>query len=130
MGRRWAVEVAEVVVACAGLAWLFDSQPRPDLSGAMIGAILVVLGLIAVLQRVGPFAGMLDRVGLGRPRTSVERRLSFAACVAAAGSAQVLHLVRGDQPGFLFSFVWLLATFTVLMGFYRTARRLLLGAAF
>src|ERR1700686_3105777 len=130
MGRRWAVELTEVVVGCAGLAWLFNSQPRPDLLGAMIGAILVVLGLIAVLQRVGPFAGMLDRVGLGRPRTSVERRLSFAACLAAVGSAQVLHLVRGDQPGFLFTFVWLVVTFTVLTGFYRAARRRRLGAAF
>jgi hypothetical protein len=130
MGRRWAVEMAEGVVVSAGLAWLFNSQPRPDLLGAMIGATLVVVGLMAVLQRVDPFEGMLDRVGLGRPRTSVERLLSFAACLAAVGSAQVLHLVRGDQPGFLFTFVWLMVTFMVLMGFYRAARRRLLGAAF
>ena len=130
MGRRWAVELGEVVVGCAGLAWLFNAQPRPDLFGAMIGAILVVLGLIAVLQRVGPLVGMLDRVGLGRPRTSVERRLSFAVGLVAAGSAEVLHLVRGDPPGFVFTLVWLLVTFTVLVGLCRAARRRLLGAAF
>jgi hypothetical protein len=130
MRRRWAVEIGEVLLGSAAFAWLFNAQLRPDQLVSITGAMLVAIGLIALLQRVDPFAGMLDRVGLGPPRTSVERRLSFAVCLVTIGSAQVLHLVGGDRPGYLFSFAWITVTFTVATGFYRAARRLALGAAF
>lgn len=130
MGRRWAIEIGEVVLGSAGLAWLVNAQLRPDQIVPISGAVLVVLGLIALLQGIDPFAGMLDRVGLGPPHTSVERRLSFAVCLAVFGSMQVLRLVGGDRPGYLFAFAWAAVTFTVGMGFYRGARRLLLGAPF
>jgi uncharacterized membrane protein YfcA len=66
MGRRWAIEIAGGVVVCAGLAWLFNSQPRPHQLGAMLGATLVVVGLIAVLQRVTRSPGC--SIGLGSVR--------------------------------------------------------------
>jgi len=130
MRRRWAIEIGEVLVGSAAFAWLFNAQLRPDQLVTITGVMLVAIGSIALLQRVDPFAGMLDRAGLGPPRTSVERRLSFAVCLVTIGSAQMLHLVGGDRPGYLFSFAWLAVTFMVAMGFYRAARRLALGAAF
>jgi hypothetical protein len=128
VGRTWAVVIGYGIVLCASLAWLFNTQFAPEQIGVLIGAALIALGLLALLMAVGPIAAILDRVGLGRPKTPGERRLSFAFGLAFTGSVWLLQLVRGARPGFLVMFVWLAVTFVVLTVLYLGARQRLLSA--
>ena len=116
------------IVLCVSLAWLFNTQFAPEQIGVVIGAALIVLGSLALLTAVGPIVPMLDRVGLGRPKTPRERRLSFAFGLAFTGSMWLLQLVRGARPGFVVMFVWLAVTFAVLTVLYLGVRQSLLIA--
>ena len=116
------------IVLCVSLAWLFNTQFAPEQIGVVIGAALIVLGSLALLTAVGPIAPMLDRVGLGRPKTPRERRLSFAFGLGFTGSMWLLQLVRGARPGFVVMFVWLAVTFAVLTVLYLGVRQSLLIA--
>jgi hypothetical protein len=120
--------IGQEIALCAALAWLFNTPFAPEQIGAVIAVALIVLGLLALLTAVGPLAAMLDRVGLGRPRTSGERWLSFAFGVAGVGSGRLLQLVRGERPGFPLMFVWLGVTVAVLTVLYLGAQRRLLSA--
>ena len=128
MGRAWAVVIGQEIAVCAALAWLFNTPFAPEQIGPVIAVVLIALGLLALLTAVGPLAAMLDRAGLGRPKTPRERWLSFAFGLAGTGSLGLLQLVRGARPGFLLTFVWLAVTFAVLTVLYHGARRRLLSA--
>ena len=110
MRRTWIVVSGLGILTCAGLAWLFTMQPARDQLGLLTGVLLIVVGLFILVLMIGPLATMLDRVGLGRPRTRGERLRSVGVGFASMGSVGLLLVVAGPRPGFLLTFIWLWVT--------------------
>lgn len=107
------VGAAFLVGICAGYAW-FMSGPFDATRGAIgIGLLIVALGAGWLLSRT-PIGPQLQRLGLGRPTTTRERRISYGMTFAAIVDLWVMQAILGRQPAFLPAFGWLVATFGLL----------------
>ncbi|HEX3630370.1 MAG TPA: hypothetical protein VHW91_07865 [Candidatus Dormibacteraeota bacterium] len=128
MRLAWGVAVAIVVELSAIFAWMISQPFEPSRFGIFAGVVMLTLAALWLLSR-GRLGPALEQMGVGRAKTTAERRLSTVFSFLGLISILVMQVVIGQRPPFFAALAWLLATFAVLMVAYAMARRIRRPAA-